>query len=562
LTMVVVPERIAEDLQLGTTQFRQLRALRFLSRPGLQCNGEWVVAAASERLSHSSASIQEAAVEVLVRVAEDGNAKGALAAASSYLEHCEQQTREAAVRVARRVGARCGQIPIAAVEDCLHDPSPELRCTAMNLLVDFSPVGNPMDIAESVMAALEDSNIAVRQAAAAAHLKLALKDQDRTKTGTCFNQDRRVANSAVIDECQKGELEKAVAAPTFSQDTVRDIEGARFPSDLRSHLREHTTKVLIRLALQRHEGTLEFMTGFLAHPNVDVRWAALGVLHAHADKNDPRAIELAMARLDDPESDVRLAALAALQRIACRQNEAVIAAVAERVCDSIAHVRHAAVETLVALCQPGDENVLKRMLQFLEHPQADVRRTAIEVLCSVAHGGDEQTVTMLAARLSNSNPDTRHAAARALVWIAARGGGSTAVNALAQILEDPVSAVRRAAVRALSELAEPANPRIYVVLGSCMAHPDAGVRRAAVEGLGALATKDGDAHAAAAATVQLGAMLEDNSAGVRRTAVEMLSQLATKGGNAKAGVLLRTCLQHEDAVVRQAAELQQPILTW
>merc|ERR1712241_234639 len=97
------------------------------------------------------------------------------------------------------------------------------------------------------------------------------------------------------------------------------------------------------------------------------------------------------------------------------------------------------------------------------------------------------------------------------------------------------------------------------MLATCMSHPDTGVRRAAVEGLGALAVKDGNAHAAA---VQLGAMLQDSSAGVRRTAVEMLRQLATKGGNAKACVLLRACLQHEDAVVRQAAELQQPILTW
>eukprot|EP00419_Tripos_fusus_P038737 CAMPEP_0172775250 /NCGR_PEP_ID=MMETSP1074-20121228/197606_1 /TAXON_ID=2916 /ORGANISM="Ceratium fusus, Strain PA161109" /LENGTH=555 /DNA_ID=CAMNT_0013611823 /DNA_START=90 /DNA_END=1754 /DNA_ORIENTATION=+ len=555
--MVVVPERIAEDLQLGSIPMRQLRALQFLGRPGLWCNGEWVVAAAAERLPHSSVSIQEAAVEVLVRVAKEGNAEGVLAAASSYLEHWQQQTREAAARVVRRVAACCGQIPIAAVEDRLRDLAPELRSTALHLLVDFLPTDH-LGAADSLTAALEDSNSAVRQAAATAHLKLALKEQVRTNTDPSFCQNWGEANSDMLDERLKGNAEAAVVAPTPSHSIEEDVEDAQFPGS-RSHLREHTTKVLIRLSLQRHQGTLDFMTGFLEHANVDVRWAALGVLHAHADRNDTRAMALALARLDDPEADVRLAALAALQHIAGRHNEAVVMAVAERVCDSTAHVRHAAAETLVVLCQPGDPNLLKRMLQLLEHPQSDVRSTAAEVLCLVAQGDDAQSVTMLEARLSNSNPDTRHAAARALVRMAARGGGSAAINAFGRVLEDPVSAIRRVAVRALAELMEPAHPSIYAVVASCMNHSDTGVRRAAVESLGELASKDGNAHVAA---VQLGVMLKDSSAGVRRTAVEMLRKLATKGGNAKACMLLRTCLQHEDAVVRQAAELQQPILTW
>lgn len=316
-----------------------------------------------------------------------------------------------------------------------------------------APESQASSVVQGLVAALQDSIVAVRRAAAEA-----LGQRPDSDAVVALSQAlRRDADAGVRKAAARalGDIDDPRAIPALldalRQDrdaevrataawALGEIEDPSAIDGLAAALRD--IDVEVRRAIATALGDIDnpraapHLTPLLRDTSADVRQAAAEAL---GEIESPVSVEPLTAALRDREPTVRTAAAEALGNIEDARAAPALAAVLH---DSSVAVRRAAAQAL------GDLDEMSRapqaLIDALKDTDAEVRHEAAHALGNIH---DPAAVPGLAVLVRDPYRDVREAAIEALGEI----GGAAASQALVAALRDPDPEIRRLAAKALGE---------------------------------------------------------------------------------------------------------------
>jgi HEAT repeat protein len=312
-----------------------------------------------------------------------------------------------------------------------------------------------------------------------------------------------------------------------------------------------------------NEAALNFLTGALRSPRIDLRFAAVEALK---DFRGEKVLAELAARLQDEDAEIRNRAARSLQRALWKpsnmQDEIWFHISIEKT-DAAAACGPEAIEPLEMVARDGpeglkmkalralgkisDERVLKVLLPYLQSTDHMVSVAAIEALTGF---GGPKAADGIAGALKHHNHMVRVAAAEALAVLPAKN----ITQALTRLLKDKHWDVRRAAAMALGRIVDPLATDSLIEL---LSDPDYDVRESAIFSLGRVR----DLRAIGPLVMSL----VDAETSVRRTAAYTLQRIhsqwaQTEDAQKRKPELRATMMNSEDLAVRYAARSALKVL--